>query len=125
MQSISIAPPNSIIFVMDFTYGIPPESSGGKNVSATDSCIVIGCLSDQDGPTEVTLSQYNEANSFDPVVFDGEIATPSKRLSICSAYNEELLATEVPSSKTHVRVFANHESEPDRILVLFDNKSSI
>jgi hypothetical protein len=73
-----------------------------------------------DGPTEIHLAQSDEITPADALVFDGEISTPSKKLSICSVMNEELLSAAVQGTKTHVRVFANHPKEPDRIIVVFD-----
>lgn len=120
MKTISISPPNSLILVMDFASGRVPQEMGNKLVSATESCVAVGCLSEHDGKTEIHLGQAHEVTAQDALVFDGEISTPSKKLSICSVMNEELLSTEVAGTKTHVKVFANDPMEPDRIIVLFD-----
>jgi hypothetical protein len=120
MKTISISPPNSLILVMDFTSARVPEAMGNGLVSATDSCIAIGCLSEHDGATEIHLGQMQEAIPTDALVFDGEISTPTRKLSVCSVMNEELLSAEVAGANTHVRIFANGSMEPDRIFVLFD-----
>jgi hypothetical protein len=120
MKTLSISPPNSLIMVMDFASGRVPKAMGDGLVSATDSCIAVGCLSEHDGATEIHLGQAHDVVPNDALVFDGYISTPTKKLSICSVMNEELLSAEVAGTKTHVRVFANDPMEPDRIFVLFD-----
>ena len=105
---------------MDFASGQIPEDMGNKLVSATLSCIAVGCLSELDGMTEIYLGQLNEVRPQEILVFDGEVSTLSKKLSICSVMNEELLSTAVAGSTTRVMIFANDTIEPDRIYVLFD-----
>jgi hypothetical protein len=120
MKTTSATMPNAVILVMDFTSGRVPDAMDNKLVLATESCIAVGCRSESDGPTELHLARSREIMPHDALVFDGQILTPSKKLSICSIMNEELLSTEVAATTTHVRVFANHPTEPDRILVVFD-----
>jgi hypothetical protein len=73
-----------------------------------------------DGPTEIHLGQAGEFAPIDQLVFDGQIDTPNKKLSIITSMNEEILAADVAGLNTHVRVFANDGDEPDRISILFD-----
>jgi hypothetical protein len=105
---------------MDLATGRVPEEMGEKLVSATESCIAVGCRSEHDGPTEIHLGQCHEVTPSDALVFDGEIFTPSRKLSVCSIMNDEVLSAQVLGTDTHVRVFANDPMEPDRIVVLFD-----
>jgi hypothetical protein len=105
---------------MDFASGRVPEEMGNKLVSGTESCIAVGCLSEHDGKTEIHLGPADhEVKPQDALVFNGEIFTPRKKLSICSVTNDELLSTEVAGTKTHVKVFANDPMQPDRIFILF------
>lgn len=120
MMTISVSPPNSLILVMDFASGKVPEAMGSGLVSATESCVAVGCLPEHDGPTEIHLGHTHEIPPTVALVFDGDICTANKRLSICSVMNEELLATGVTGHKTHVTIFANDPMEPDKIFVLFD-----
>jgi hypothetical protein len=120
MKTISITPPNSLILIMDYTSGQVPETMGNELVSATRSCIAVGCRSEDDGPTEVHLAESHEVTPSEALRFDGEISTPSKKLSICSVLNQEILSTHVHGTTTRVRVFANHAMEPDRILIVVD-----
>jgi hypothetical protein len=120
MKTISTSPPNSLILVMDFASGIIPEAMGNGLVSATESCVAVGCRSEHDGPTEIHLGQAQEAMPAEALVFDGDISTPNKKLSICSVMNEELLSTEVLGEITHVTILADDPMEPNRVFVLFD-----
>lgn len=40
---------------MDPTAGAVPESLGGRLVAGTFSCVAIGCLSEHDGLTSLSL----------------------------------------------------------------------
>ncbi len=120
MKTISTSPPNSLILVMDHASGIVPETMDNRLVSTTESCVAVGCMSAYDGPTEIQLGQTNEIIPTDALIFEGEISTPSKKLSICLVTNAELLSVAVSGERTNIRIFANDLSEPNRILILFD-----
>lgn len=75
---------------------------------------------EQDGPTEITLARADEVNPEDALAFDGMITTPSKKLSIVSCENEEIMATDVMNTTTRIRVYANDPREPDRIYVVYN-----
>jgi hypothetical protein len=119
MKTISISPPNSLILIMDFKSGRVPEALGNNLVAATDSCIAIGCRSEYDGPTDVYLAQPHECTPSGALVFEGDILTPSRSMSVCTVMNKEVLSDETAGENTHVRVFANDPIEPDRIFVIF------
>lgn len=123
MKTISIRPPNSLILIMDFVSGVGPNELGKNRIAATDSCIAIGCRAAPDGPTEISLIEHNELIPTDPLVFECELQTPNKKLSICSVWNEELLFTELEGTRTSIKIFANHSLEPDRIYVMYTNLS--
>ena len=119
MQSILIAPPNSVVLVMDRSIGRIPWSMGDGIVSATRSCVAIGCRSESDGLTDIQLGSIQEHAPTDKLVFEGELATPSGTLSVFSVLYDELLSAKVSQGKTHVKIFANDLTEPDRVTVLF------
>jgi hypothetical protein len=100
--------------------GRVPETMGNKQVSVTESCVAVACRSEHDGPTQINLAQSHEVTPVDQLIFDGDISTRSKTLSICSILNDEVLSAEVTGTITHLRVFANDPTEPDRIFVVFD-----
>lgn len=117
IQQIRIAPPNSLILVMDQSIGDIPVSMGDGRVAATESCIAVGTLCHIDGETWVGLSGegFQDAAEY-ALVFDGSLKTPSRRLSICNVYLEEILGIDA-GAQTRVRIWTNDESEPDRIRI--------
>src|SRR5579872_1151610 len=117
MKSISIRPPYSLIFIMDYVSGIVPDVPDeieNRLITATPSCIVVGCRSAQDGPTDINLIQSNELIPPDHLVYEGNISSPRKKLSICSALNEEIISVELTNTVSHIKIFANHPMEPNR-----------
>lgn len=116
-RSLTLAPPNSLILVMDHESGVPPESITAALVGATDSCLAIGTLAAPDGETTITLTDDLDGVESGELVFDGMLFTPNRELSICNVMNEKLLTLPVPKTATGVKVFANDPSEPDEIVV--------
>ncbi len=120
MTTASIAPPNSVILVMDPDTGEIPQTMGNQVVSATESCIAIGCRSEDDGPTEIILESATEVKPSNvDLVFDGELSTPNRTLSICTVMNEDIMAVAVDGAKTRIRVYVDDPTEPIRVIVHF------
>ena len=114
--------PNSLILVMDQTIGEIPNSMNQTLIAATSSCVAVGTICEADGETSLTLSDERPPRLPKEVpAFDGVIATPSRKLSICSVHDEQLLALDVANSSTRVRIWANHPSEPSEIWVVAGN----
>jgi hypothetical protein len=102
---------------MDQSVGTIPETMGGKLVSATSSCIAIGTLSEHDGLTNITLSSNPPENSFGQIVYDGILEIPSQKLTVCSVFGGAMLETVVSGKRGRVRIWANSETEPDKIWI--------
>jgi hypothetical protein len=113
----SVAPPNSIIFIVDPTHDSQvPDDTGAALVTATSSCIAVGTAESSHGETSVRLGTIIQ----DPVgqlVFDGSLETPGRRLSVENSWLEEILSTNVENAVTRVRIWANDLNEPDVILI--------
>jgi hypothetical protein len=118
LKTKTIEPPNSLILVLDRSCGQVPQEIGANLVSATESCLAVGSRSDR--PTKVFVGPATELSPPLQLVFDGELATPSQKLSILSVMNEEYLSENVSGCLTHVRVFANHDSEPDLLFIVIE-----
>lgn len=117
-EAITLSPPNSLILVMDHSFGELPIAMGGQLVSSTDSCVAVGTLSELDGATTITLADNLKGIS-EPraLVFDGIVQTPGLELSICNVRNEKLLTLHLSTPRVKVKIFASDESEPDNIVV--------
>lgn len=114
-----ISPPHSIILIMDFKSGRPPETLGGQLVAATPTCVAVGTMSEQDGETTVTLTDEPSEDlvSDKSLAFDGSIAVHG-RLSVVTALNEDVLSVPVPNEFVRVRIWVNDNSEPNRIVIV-------
>lgn len=116
-QSITISPPNSLIFVMDHAAGELPEDMGGKLVASTASCVAVGTLAEFDGETTITLADTFDVAALH-IAFEGTLHTPNGEVSISNTRNEQLLTGKAWTPSTNVRIFVNDDSEPDQIVVL-------
>ena len=118
MKVADIAPPNSLLLIMDRSAGEVPETLAGHLVAATGTCIAIGTLSEHDGTTRVTLDGDANPAPHDTPVFDGLLETPGLELAVCTVLDDVVLAATVPTQRTWVRVWANDQTEPSEIRIL-------
>lgn len=119
LQSVTIAPPYSVVLITGRDDGgdIPP-SMGRSVIAATESCIAVGCLSDADGPTEFVLGPTREiAAAGEEPVFEGRLQTPDSAVVVRSIEGEIILETQVSTKNTLVRIWVNDVLEPSRILI--------
>ena len=116
-----ISPQNSLLLVMDKDSGEIPELMNGKLVVATHSCIAVGTLSEADGETSVTLtddkSHVQEISSLQKT-FAGVLATPNKRVDLCTVLLQPVLTLSVSNTESHIEIWVNNETEPDKLCVL-------
>lgn len=113
--------PGCVLFISDtHSAMLPPEIQDAGNVWANADCIAVGCLSYMNGAPEVELIASDDAIAREPPVFDGWIDTPNRCLSVLTQDNEALLTESVPDIRTRIRVWTNHDSEPDLVIVGFD-----
>jgi len=114
------APPNSMFVIDDSCKGIPPgmeQTLPPSCVLATSSLLLVGCLMFQDGDTEITLGPANEVPHEGTIVFDGYIETPNGMIWISTVEESVVAKQKVGTLSTRVRVWTNHPTEPDRIIV--------
>lgn len=116
----TFAPPHSVVLFMNFESGKPPESFAEKLVSATSTCVAVGTLSEQDGQTNVTLTDElpQQLESSIILAFDGLISVSGKYLSLVTTLNEPIMSLPVRQNSLRIRVWVNDNVEPDRILVV-------
>jgi hypothetical protein len=117
-----IAPPNSLILVMDQSVGVIPglEGSDASRPAATRSCIAVCTLAAVDGETSILLSDEAADLLGHPgsPIFDGVIDTPAHRISVVSTQLELLAEVEVAWLRTRVRIWTNDPVEPDEIAIV-------
>ena len=116
-SSIKIAPSNSILFISDPGGGRIPEITRERRIWSTTSCIAFGCLMFQDGETDVTLGNVREVSSGGPPAFDGILETPSRSIVVSTVEHTSVLGCAVSNTSTRVRIWTNHPTEPDEIII--------
>ena len=115
--STQVAPPNSVILIEDSKGGDVPKFLSHALISATPSCVAVGCLSEDDGETEISLGPLVSVDSGERPVFDGVVQTPNRKLAIRTVHGVALLEVSVSNIETRLKIWANHSSEPDRIAI--------
>lgn len=115
---IEVRAPNSLVLVGDPS-GEPPASMAGGLVAATTSCIAVGTLASDDGPTRVRLIDAEFGADLPPLLaFDGLVDLPGNRLVVTSVLDEIYLEHAVAEAALVVQIWVNHPNEPDQIVVL-------
>lgn len=111
-----IAPPYSLLYVADPNGGEPPEPDEAP-IWSTRSCIAIRCFTFSDGETDVSLGAADEVDPGSPPAFDATLLTPSREVVVSTAEYETILRMDVRNTKARVRVWVNHPTEPDVVII--------
>jgi hypothetical protein len=106
----------ALVLVEDSAGGELPLTVKGQLVAATPSSIAVGCA--LSAITELTVGDLGaaEAKASAPV-FDGTLATPSRKLAVRTVLGATLLEVVVPTTDTHVRIWANTPAEPTALRI--------
>jgi len=122
-KTIEYAPPYSLAFVTDANGGKAqhPSLRRGQEFVVTPSCISFGVLMSQDGPTAFTIGDFRKVMPQrvpqEAPAFDGWLETPTERIIVSSAERETFLEMPVRTKKTRVRIWTNHPTEPDEVII--------
>ena len=118
-KTFATAPPNSLILVLDRGHGVLPDSMNEQLVAATSSCIAVGTTSAYDGDTTLTLTDEAVGTAAGLMkVYEADLHVPSRIISVCSVDNVVLMAMPVDGEDVSVRILANHDAEPDEIVIV-------
>jgi hypothetical protein len=115
--STKIRPVNSLVFISDAASGVVPEWIRGSLILSTPSCISVGCYPEQDGPTEIVLGESQEVNPGNDPAFDGDLETPHRTVTVSTVEGNTILESDVPQTRTHVRIWVSHPRWPDKIII--------
>jgi hypothetical protein len=118
MLTTDIAPPNSLLLIMDRSIGEIPERMAGGLIALTPTCVAIGTLSEHDGSTRVILDDGSGPPAHGSPMFDGVMDTPGRKVAVCSVLDEVVLELAVAGERTRVRIWANDQVEPSEIYIL-------
>ncbi len=114
---LRVRPAGSFVVITDDLYAEMPEfEDGPKRIWANQWSVGVGTVVDVDGETHLQISD-TELQTELPLVFDGFIEAPNGRVTVSDAHLTEFGAVPVGGPKARIRVWTNHPSEPDQILV--------
>lgn len=109
--------PNGVLFVDDSGRGILPEEILAQPINATPTCVLVACMHEQFGETDITLGPADSEEPTFPLYFDGMIATPNRLVSVSMVPADVILEERVPDTETRIRVWRNHPKWPERVVV--------
>jgi hypothetical protein len=115
--SVRIPVLNSLLIIRDASTDDLPEIDGNSAVWSTTSCVVVSCLPDCDGETEVTMGEAVEVGSGGKALFDGRLRTPSRLLIVETVLRKSILELEVPNPDTRVRIWTNGLRDTDKVAI--------
>jgi hypothetical protein len=117
ITTIRRAPPHSLFFISGSIDAPPPEITRTPAIWHNPFCVVVGCLSSQDGETALSLLSGGEKTPPARPAFDGMIETPRKMVLVSTSEGDRLSEIDVASMTIRVRIWINHPVEPDTIYV--------
>lgn len=108
---------NGVLFVDDSGGGILPKEILAQPINATSTCVMVTCMHEQFGKTDITLGPADGEEPAFPLYFDGIIATPNRRVSVSMVPADVILEERVPYTQTRIRVWRDHPEWPERVVV--------
>ena len=115
-----VAAPNALLLLSDINGGIALSGMQGSLIASTPTCIAIGCTSDCNGETEVLVGPGREVSTSEAATFEGELDSPSRKVALRTLLRSRVLEAPVRHPRTRVRIWVNHPSEPDKIVIGLD-----
>lgn len=86
------------------------------------SCLAIGTREEGEGEVTITFAGASDDSLELPSleVWDGTLELPSGEVIASTVLGDVVLTRQVSGSKTRTRVFVNHSTEPDLVVVMFE-----
>lgn len=118
IKTVSVAPEYLSFYIAGVHKITVPLDHDRVGIVATEQCINVGCLYWNEGNTTITLGPFEELQpQKTPPKFDRMLDTPEYRVVISDAITPEMLTAVVPSIRTRVRIWTNHKTEPDDVII--------
>ena len=115
-RTIKIAPPNSLLFISGPEGDQPIDFSSMKTIRWNSTCVAVSCLPFVDGETEEIDGRVHHVRTARAHVFVDLLAAKGS-IVISTSERSTLLKLPVIGDRTRVKVWINHEEEPDRVIV--------
>ena len=118
MSSVTISPPNGILFVFDPTNKNVdvPSYVDGELTASTTTCISVGTQAPSDGETTVTLSVSDDPVMGMQHVFSGVLST-SGTLAVVTAELKKILELTVSKGNIGVSIWVDDLRNPSQIVI--------
>jgi len=118
--SLKVAVPNCLLFVRDSKITDIPDVDYGEAAPAWSipTCVVVNCLVDSEGETDITVGAANRVSPDRKLIFDGVLETPSRKLVLDLVSDEVVAEVGVPSAKNRIRVWTDgHHECAERVVI--------
>jgi hypothetical protein len=70
-----------------------------------------------DGETKITLGEVRHVNPGIDPAFDDMLETPDRAVVVSTVERVTLIQALVPTARTRVRIWTNHPTEPDEVII--------
>lgn len=118
VKTVSVAPEYVSFYISGSEDFEVPVDRLLLGVTATPQCIVVTCTYYNEGNTSITLGPSHELPPQDmPMRFDSVLETPEHRVLLSDVHMPEILSMDVPGSRTRIRIWADHETMPDNVVI--------
>jgi hypothetical protein len=94
-----------------------PEYINEQVTAANEWCVSVATQTEEDGVTEITITDTDIPVNDLSLVFEGSINTPNRKVSVVSSDATTILTGNVISEKTHLQVWVDDLSFPARITI--------
>lgn len=88
-----------------------------QGIFSSPDCINVPALYWNDGDTHVTFGPASEITEARKPDFEGILNTSDKELILFDANEPQYAIADVPSTKTRIRVWIDHPTEPEYVII--------
>ena len=118
VQRMSIAPEYVSFYVAGRrNVDIPMHMDRKGGVLTSNDCINIPALYWNDGDTHVAIGPYSEIKEAREPDSDSVLNTPDLEFILFDAIDPQFAIVQVPSDKTRIRVWIDHPTEPENVVI--------
>jgi hypothetical protein len=108
-KTLILAPPNGLLYLTDAERFDPPEVDELRVVWRSESCIIIGCQPDTEGPTEIRINPPDAPPPDMVQVGSFDQAVPSRRLVLTTVLDDVLHEMTLERPAAHVEIWTDGE----------------
>lgn len=117
VQRLSIAPEYVSFYVAGRRNVDIPTNMDRTGVLSSPDCLNIPALYWNDGDTHVTFGPASEITEASEPNHDSILNTPNNEIILFDANNPQFVIAHVPSGKTRIRIWIDHQTEPENVTI--------